>query len=276
MSKKGQSTECRPITDLEDIQKLLDVPGRDGLFFTISLYIGARVGEIATLRFRDFLDFGRVPKPKDRVQITCQKQTSMQGRLVTRHMRVPEIVQDKVVEFWESQHKPELDRFIFLAVRNRVPGQPMSITSFNSIVKKYFKTLGIKTKNHSSHTLRKTMARQFYERAKRSKQSIDALILTSKMLGHKNVEYTLRYIGLDEEDIDKSLEDFYYADYTPLTDKLKSGKININKMWAEVKAIHPYGPPSTWRSEMEARLSEYRAAEVKSALDLYMPILVKL
>jgi len=268
MSQKGQITTCAPLSS-KDAQKLLKkVPGRDGMFFHLGLYTAARLSEIRMMKFKDLLEHGKDPAPKKRITIVSSKQSKLQGKTVMRDLLAPKELQLKAKAYWKEEGKPPLDRYLFLPKRNWKGKNPMSKNSLNGMVKKWFRRLGVDAKNHSSHTLRKTMARNFYDRARMKGGTIDALTLTCNMLGHSNPGTTMRYIGLNQEDIDDLMTSGFYSNYKSLSQDIRDGELDLRKIIIPIKVENPMGPPSKWREAMEQHLcAGYNRDEVILFLD---------
>jgi integrase len=253
MSVKGQRTTCAPITNRADIQKLLKIPGRDGLFIAIGLYTAARLSEIRALKWVDLMEPGKRPVPRKHVVIVCKKQSKK--HLVTRELPMHKDVARKAKAYFNQRGKPPLDEYVFMAKRNATPG-PMSQNSLNNIVKRWFTKLNIETRNYSSHTLRKTMARMFFEKAQVKLGFADAVFSTMKMLQHKAPAQTMHYIGLDNDVVADIVDDDFYMSYLDLQAQVSSGEIDLSRMYLAAKVEHPNGPPSKWKKNMRERLKK--------------------
>jgi hypothetical protein len=91
-----------------------------------------------------------------------------------------------------------------------VSGKPLSTEGVNRyIVKKWFSALNIRTKNASSHSLRKTFARNFFDN---NGKDLEALVVLSKYLCHKDISTTLCYIGVEAEKIRSGAKNISYGD----------------------------------------------------------------
>ncbi|WP_219717734.1 tyrosine-type recombinase/integrase, partial [Clostridioides difficile] len=82
------------------------------------------------------------------------------------------------------------------------------------IIKGAAEKVGIK-ENVATHSLRKTFARHIYDE---EENKTYALELIRKILGHKTIEMTRRYIGIDKDEEVKAI--------TKFTNKLKKRKRN--------------------------------------------------
>ena len=143
------------------------------------------------------------------------KKRSSTGKYRVVHY-CPEFRQ-KIREYYEECNRPNPDVIVFRSKRRR---GSISVTGVNNyIVKPWIERLGIDTPNPSSHTLRKTMARQFYLK--------HGLVMTMKMLGHTSESVTLRYVGIAEDDMNVAQGGFSFAE-PRLIDKIKSGDIHYN------------------------------------------------
>ena len=71
--------------------------------------------------------------------------------------------------------------------------EPITINAFNDQLEIYFSLFGVSTDNPSSHTLRKTFGKRFYEVHGKSEH---ALVLLMGIFNHSTLEETRKYIGI--------------------------------------------------------------------------------
>jgi integrase len=272
--RKGISTTKYPITDVKLIRKLLEVPGRDGLFFHFMLYSGARASEILRLTWFDVLTIQTRPQVKKHLTFDCKKQSSMLGKLVTRTVPIPSDMSQRILEFWKSENHPALNELIFKARRNAT-GEPMNTQAAIMICKKWVCRLGnIPAEKVSSHMLRKTMARHYYERMFR--EGKDALMLTMVLLDHKNPGTTMRYIGLTQEEINATLQGEFYIDYKPLEALIERGEIDIKEIWFDIRRKNKKASPSELKLAFVKYFEGYQPEEVQRVIRLFYPMLKNL
>lgn len=269
MSVKGKSTTTSPILDINIIRRMeQEIPGRDGLYFMFGLYTALRAGEIIRLKYSDViaLDY----QVKHEMTVKMSKQSALKGRLVTRTIKLMKPLRQRIKEFHKSEGRPPLGEWIFKAKRNST-GAHLGYHGANGLVKKWLRRFNVDCGNKSTHVLRKTMARQYYERVK--KAGGDALTMTMTLLSHSDPGTTLTYIGITQEEMSSYMTDEFYVDYTPLRKKIESGIIDITTIFRKIKGAFPVGPQSVWVSQMKQELSDYDDQDVQEVVDLYLPVL---
>ncbi len=171
----------RKKTDLRKIEKILSNKSqRDLLIFTIGINCGLRISDILALNVED-----------------------VKGKLYIR------IVERKTHKFKKipinSKLKPMLEEY----TKNRALNEPLFKSVFNNrlertmvykIIKQVCKQAGLHL-NVGTHTLRKTFGYHHYKKFK-------DLALLQKILNHSSPQITLRYIGIEQDLIDKSYNNF--------------------------------------------------------------------
>lgn len=214
----------QPLVNKNDIKKLLDVPGRDGFLFSLALYTALRVGEYRMATWGCFVDEEGRAKESHRFEILKKRKKSY------REIYYPSEFVARINKYYEECGKPSLDVYVFQSKR-RGKGNPISIKGINDhIVKPWFITLGIDAANNSSHTLRKTKARYFYDQ--------HGLVKTMEMLGHTSEKTTLKYLGLTSEVMQSAHESFTYEGEGDLIEKIKDGTIQYKGLLEYARAYH--------------------------------------
>lgn len=167
--------------DLKKIEILLAKQGlRNLLLFTIGTNCGLRISDILNLNVDDV-------RNKDYISLV-EKKTG-------KHKRFP----------INAKLKPLLEKF----TQNRTADEPLFLSKFNNrmertqcyrIINEACKSAGINYKV-GTHTMRKTFGYHHYQKFK------DAAVL-QKIFNHYSPQITLRYIGIDQDIIDKSYNNF--------------------------------------------------------------------
>ncbi len=167
--------------DLKKIENILKKQGlRDLLLFTIGTNCGLRISDILNLNVGDV-------KNKDYINIK-EKKTGKYKRFPINSKLKP-----MFAKFTKGRN---LDEPLFLSVfKNR-----MERTQCYRIVNDACKKAGIDYKI-GTHTLRKTFGYHHYQKFK------DVVIL-QKIFNHYSPQVTLRYIGIDQDMIDDSYNNF--------------------------------------------------------------------
>lgn len=174
----------QPIKKLEDIQKIkkyLAKKSRDALLFSFGVNTGLRISDILSL------DIGDV-KGRDYIEIREKKTNKYKKFQLNRFL------------------KEEIDVF----VEGLPSEQPLFYTQKHCrldraqayrILNKAAQAVGVKERI-GTHTLRKTFGYHFY-------QQYDDIVMLQKIFNHSTPSITLRYIGIEQEDIDEVYRNFY-------------------------------------------------------------------
>ncbi len=166
--------------DIRKVEKILSKNKRNLLFFTIGTNCGLRISDILALNVGDV-------KNKTYIQI-IEKKTG-------KFKRFP----------INAKLKPMLDEF----TKGRSPDEPLFVTIFGNrlervaayyIVRYACEEAGIETKV-GTHTMRKTFGYHHYKKFK------DVAML-QKIFNHSSPQITLRYIGIEQDQIDESYKNF--------------------------------------------------------------------
>lgn len=155
--------------------------------YTISLLIaagcltGLRIGDILKLRFCDFFS--------GELEIVEQKTRKH------RTIRINRDLQDHAHKCFKALHLTDPTRKAFVSRKKTV----YSIQRVNVIFKEIRTRYGLKIKNFSSHSLRKTFGRRIVEMAGPNAET--ALIKLSDIFQHSSVKTTRIYLGLRKEEL---------------------------------------------------------------------------
>lgn len=177
-------TTVEPIRDkslIKKVEKILAQKSkRNLLLFTIGTNCGLRISDILSLNVGDV-------RGKTHIHIV-EKKTG-------KYKRFP----------INSKLKPMFDEF----TKGKVDEKPLFETVFHNrmervaaycIIRKACKEAGIE-ENIGTHTLRKTFGYHHYKKFK------DVAML-QKIFNHSTPQVTLRYIGIDQDQIDRSYTNF--------------------------------------------------------------------
>ena len=174
----------QPIKKLEDIQKIKKILAkkpRDALLFSFGINTGLRISDILSL------DVGDV-KGRDYIEIREKKTNKYKKFPLNRFL------------------KEEINLF----VEGLASEQPLFYTQKHCrldraqayrILNKAAQAVGVKERI-GTHTLRKTFGYHFY-------QQYDDIVMLQKIFNHSTPSITLRYIGIEQEDIDEVYRNFY-------------------------------------------------------------------
>lgn len=193
---------------VEQFPALLDTAEhpRDRAALALGLFTFVRGSELASLRVNDLdlgnltLDVYRVKtKDYDTLPVCEELRVEMvrwlnwyrqeQGQLVGNWYLVP----SKKPDEWRNVDGRLVPTGRLAGLR---PEQRIGHTY--TIPQRALAKLGYDVKGEGEHTLRRSGARALFDRL-REDQGIDALVLVSSMLGHRDTKVTQHYIGLEQE-----------------------------------------------------------------------------
>lgn len=172
-----------PIKNLEDLRKveqILSKNPRDLLFFTIGTNCGLRISDILALNVGDV-------KNKEYIQLT-EKKTG-------KFKKIP----------INSKLKPMLDTY----TKSRKNDEPLFLSTFKNrlfrisaynIIKRACTEAQLESKA-GTHTMRKTFGYHHYKKFK-------DIAMLQKIFNHSSPYVTLRYIGIEQEQIEESYNNF--------------------------------------------------------------------
>lgn len=166
---------------LRDAGKFLTIQnGRDRLLFATALFLGVRCNELVKITWEDLLG----------EEISIFQSKTKKVRRMKIHPELKKIAKEC--------HNGETG-LAFTGRRGQDGSRPLTNAGVNHILRKYMQELGITTNaSPSSHALRKTFGRNFYEA---NGKSADALAYLQRCFGHSNLATTLIYIGVDFEEM---------------------------------------------------------------------------
>lgn len=174
----------QPIKDREDNNKMKSSLAhygtqRDVFMWILGTNSALRVSDLLTLRKRDIKNY--------RLNIHAKK-TGKRNSFNLYHIQ-KQI--DEYVQYLED------DDYLFTSQRNKDNPKPIGRVQAHRIIQRASESIGLK--NISTHSMRKTFAYHFYMD---SSNDIGTLM---QILQHSSQQETLRYLGLDQEQIDENV-----------------------------------------------------------------------
>lgn len=176
--------------------------GRDRLYIKIGLFTAMRIGEILKLKWHNLL----APDGTARNSIYYRKGKAKKEKY--RYIIVHQKIKEEVIKEWHRQGRPSLEWYIFRPTRGATDYlKPISQNQIRNMLKKRLAKFGYKDRI-SSHTLRKTFARNYFDS---NNQDGRGLVRTMHALGHGNPSVTMRYIGLTEGEVNSGIQNLSYS-----------------------------------------------------------------
>ena len=182
-----------PVKNKEDIAKLSEyfksANHRDYLLFLVGIYTANRISDLIDLKVSHFFkpDLKTIRR---HLILTEKKRDKKKTILIVEELHTPLKEHLKI-------YRLKYDDYLFFSFINRK--RHIDRTMAWRILKRAAEHLGIE--HFACHSLRKTFGYHFY------KQYHDPFKL-SKILCHSSVKTSMIYSGIDQEEIDNSLNEF--------------------------------------------------------------------
>lgn len=186
----GRKRPAKPIATTEkvlDIQDYLKYKNeRDYVLFVVGITTGYRAGGLVILKVRDIKESLR----KGEFTIfEGKKKHSKNIREKNRKPRTVEII-SKVAKLLKEYIKDKKEYEYIFQSRKGV-NQPIGVQAVSNILKEAGEYFGLY--DISAHSMRKTYAYKIYIESDRD------IVAVKELLGHRSIEETKLYIGLDRE-----------------------------------------------------------------------------
>lgn len=190
MSKKGSITTSDYLP-YDEYVRLVDSLEKDGdyrgaAYCIISFSFGLRIHDVLTIKWGQVLGHGNL--------VMTEHKTGK-----TKRIKIGLNTQERLHRLFKKTKYATYDRGIAIN-RN---GTPLSTQYVNKWLKTCKEKYNLKIENFSSHTFRKTLGRYVYEKMGRTEES---LILLCRIFRHSNVNITMTYLGLRDDEINGIFE----------------------------------------------------------------------
>lgn len=196
--KKGQKIETaevrsEPLKTEYKIKQVRDLikdytrePLRNKIIFNIGINNGIRTGDIVKLKIEDVYgkDYARIRESKT-------------GKTRDIRLNVANIKQD-IIDYIGSKKWNDDD---YLFTSHKDPRKPISTTAVYRIFKRLNEVSGGQLPHLTAHSMRRTFGYMYYKKTR----DIATLM---KLFNHSSQAITLRYIGIDREELRNNLKDF--------------------------------------------------------------------
>ena len=160
---------------------------RNRLAFTLSIYAGLRVGEIAALKLVDVA----TPNGETRreIKLSARQTKGSQGRTIVLSKRV----RTEIAAYLKQRCVANVDAPLIPSQRN---GQPFSAVTLSMLFKEIYELAGIRT---SSHSGRRTFATRLNARG-------IGMRTIQMLMGHKHISTTALYCDVSDEQLRNAVE----------------------------------------------------------------------
>ena len=189
MSKQGSITTADYLK-YDEFKGLVEGLAKDGKYMwsfycLISFCLGLRASDVLKLKWIDILN--------KKNAIITEKKTGK-----TKSIPIGQKTMEHIENFYKIQKYPLLNSYIFSTKKSN--GKPVTIQYVNRLTKTWKKKYNLHIGNFSTHTFRKTFGRYVYEKRNRSDE---ALLELNRIFRHANLQTTMIYIGITDDNIYK-------------------------------------------------------------------------
>jgi len=186
MSKKLSITTADFLTwdqNLNLIRKLMDDNEyRMALLVSFGSFWGLRISDILRIRWTDVVNMDEFVLIEGKTKKTREIKINVQ---LKRHIN----------SCFEVIHPATLEEPIFLSQKKTT----YSVQRINVLLKEIKSRYGLKVRNFSSHSLRKTFGREVFEASGCNAEL--SLVKLSQLFNHSNTSITRRYLGIAREEL---------------------------------------------------------------------------
>ncbi|MGE8079244.1 site-specific integrase [Peribacillus loiseleuriae] len=174
----------QPIRDkklIQEIKKFYAKKPRDQFLFTLGINIALRISDLLELKVKDL-------RNKEYINVLETKNGNK------RKQKLPAPLQKLINEYTKGMDEND---YLFPSQKG---DKPISRIQAHRILEKAEKHFNLE--EIGTHSLRKTFGYWHYQ------QNKDVAIL-QRLFGHSAPSITLRYIGIEQDELDKSTENFF-------------------------------------------------------------------
>lgn len=181
--------KVEPLRDPEQIEKMKEALRKKGekyyMMFVIGINTGLRISDIQKLKVSDVLG-------QDHMQIREKKTDKFKRQLINGKL------QKEIADYIDRTGKGPGD---YLITSQKGKNQPLSRVQAYHVLNQAAQECGIQDRI-GTHTMRKTFGYWHYKR-------YHDIAILQDIFNHSSPSVTLRYIGINDDIKDKTLQDFY-------------------------------------------------------------------
>lgn len=157
------------------------------LIFDFGWWTGERMGAILLLTVDNVYSNAAKSEPRDYVTYPASTRKDRNTRQVRIH---PELG----TNLWA--YRPPLEGYLFQRLRH--PGQAISMSDIDALMRYYLHKLGWHERGYSTHSFRRSFITRLHEKG------VDP-ILMQQLTGHANITNLMRYVEVDPNRVDRAL-----------------------------------------------------------------------
>ena len=186
----------QPVKDMNQISNMIRILERKGnkrdpLLLKFGLNTGLRINDILRMKVKYL--FNSDGTLKEYLDLFESKTIKRRNRLL-KQIKLNSVIRPEL-ESYVKFYGLEADDWIFFSLRN--PANPLDRSRAYSILRASAEQSGVS--KFGTHSMRKTLAYNIYNKTK-------DLALVMRILNHSDPDYTLRYIGIVQDNLDEAYE----------------------------------------------------------------------
>jgi len=184
---------CRSLTELETVLVMDQLHSkRDQALFILGLKTGYRISELLSLKISDVYDSAT---SQVLARIRVQKR-NVKGKTASREVAVHPLAKEAILSLVQSHSTIDGATFLFKS-RNGV-NEPISRHGAHKVLKQAYAAAGL-SGSLATHTMRKTFAGKVYKALSHD------LNATKEALGHSSILNTVKYLAVNQDEIDQAV-----------------------------------------------------------------------
>lgn len=192
MSLKGSITTSDYLP-YQDYKRLVETLASEKkywwcMYCIVSFCTGLRFSDVQKLKWKDIVDKRKI--------IVTEKKTSK-----TKAIPIGSNAAEHISKLYAQLKKPNKDSYILCSEKSN--GKPVSVQYINRHLKSFKEKYDLDIENFSTHTFRKTFGRYVYEKSGHSNES---LLYLNRIFRHSNLDTTMIYLGIRDEEIGSIFE----------------------------------------------------------------------
>ncbi len=181
------------VEPIREIQKILAIKRilkeqsnpRDYLLFTMGINFALRINDLLSLKVKDVLD-----KKGEIIEYLHLREQKTKKE---KKIKINKAVKEALEYYFKKASVTDPDSYLFTSYRSN---QKLDRIRVWQMIKNWCKEVGLESKRIGTHTLRKTWGYQ----ARKKGITIEQI---SEKLGHRSSIVTKRYIGINQDEINK-------------------------------------------------------------------------
>jgi integrase len=187
---------ARPLSDDEIVLVSAELHPRDQTLLIFGVRAGFRISEILSLSVGDVYKNGKV---LDRVYL---KKSNTKGKDSGRSIPIHQVAKVALLKWIEQLGFPPGHYPLFVSRKARPDGTRRNISRVQAwrVLEDAYRMAGLEGQL-GTHAMRKTFAKKVYARSGKD------LLVTQKALGHGHLSSTVKYLGADDDDVDRAISE---------------------------------------------------------------------